>query len=58
VPELIQHEATATSVAAVIERYLTDSAHYESVRKELSSVIEKLGERGASKKVANAILAQ
>ena len=58
VPELIQHDATPASVAAVIERYLTDAAGYESVRKELSSVMHKLGEAGASKKVADAILAQ
>jgi lipid-A-disaccharide synthase len=57
VPELIQHDATPEDVAGVIERYLTDEAFYTSVRGELASVMEKLGEAGASKKVADAIWA-
>jgi lipid-A-disaccharide synthase len=57
VPELIQHEATPAKIAAVIEGYLTDSQHYASVRKELSAVMLKLGEAGASVKVADAIMA-
>lgn len=56
VPELIQHDASAPAVAHVIEGYLTDPERYEAVRRELSSVIEKLGDAGASKKVADAIL--
>ncbi len=58
VPELIQHEAKPAAVARVIERYLADAGHYASVKGELSSVMQRLGEAGASKKVADAILAE
>jgi lipid-A-disaccharide synthase len=57
VPELIQHEATPEQIAAVIEEYLTNAVHYAAVRKELSAVMLKLGDAGASKKVADAIAA-
>jgi lipid-A-disaccharide synthase len=57
VPELIQHDATPEHVAAVIEGYLTSPAHYAAVRKELSAVMLKLGDAGASQKVADAIMA-
>lgn len=56
VPELIQHEAGPERIAHVIGRYLSDSAHYETVRAELSRVTEMMGEPGASKKVAEALL--
>lgn len=57
VPELIQHDATPAHIATVIEEYLTNAAHYAAVRKELSAVMLKLGDAGASKKVADAIMA-
>jgi lipid-A-disaccharide synthase len=58
VPELIQHQANADAIARAVERYLTDDTHVASVRSELSRVMHTLGEAGASKKVADAILNQ
>ncbi len=58
VPELIQHSATPAAVAGIIEAYLADAIRYKAVRNDLSSVMLKLGDAGASIKVADAIMAQ
>lgn len=51
-PELIQDEFTPAAAAAALTPLLTDQAVCEQVRKKLSSVRAKLGEPGASKRVA------
>jgi lipid-A-disaccharide synthase len=56
VPELIQHEADPKAIARVIEDYLSNQPHYEAVRADLARVMHTLGDAGASKKVAEAIL--
>lgn len=56
VPELIQEDFTPERVAAEALRVLTDPAHAASVRRSLREVRGKLGEPGASRRAAAAVL--
>ncbi len=53
VPELIQEEATASNIAGEVSRLLHDVHYYQQVCKELSSIKNKLGKPGASKRAAH-----
>ena len=56
VPELIQDAFTPEAVAAEALRVLTDAAHAARVRLELREVRGRLGEAGASRRAAAAVL--
>jgi len=56
VPELIQDRATAENITYETARMLEDRSYHQSICQELSSVKGKLGEAGASKRVANIAL--
>lgn len=56
VPEFIQHRATAANLATEALRYLRDESLLSSVRKDLEQVRGRLGQTGASAKVAQRIL--
>ena len=56
VPELIQSEATAERIASEVARMLEDSLYYQGICEELTSIKEKLGEPGASKRTAQIAL--
>ena len=55
-PELIQHDATPSKVAAAARGLLEDPRRYAALRKELASLREKLGRPGAAQRAAEAIL--
>jgi lipid-A-disaccharide synthase len=57
VPELIQDDFTPERVAAEALTLLTDRSRAESMRRELRRVRERLGEPGASRRAAGAVLA-
>ena len=56
VPELIQDDFTPERVAAEALRVLNDPAHAESVRRDLHEVRRRLGNPGASRRAAEAVL--
>lgn len=56
VPELIQHRATGANLAREALKILRDESALAAMRDELSKVKEKLGEIGASRRVAERIL--
>lgn len=56
VPECIQGRATAANLVREALRLLNDDAALEAARQELSLVRQKLGESGASQRVADHIL--
>ena len=56
VPELIQDECTPQAVAGELVRYLTEPLHARQTRDGLGEVRARLGERGASARVAAAVL--
>lgn len=56
VPELIQDDFTPERVAAEALRVLNDPAHAAAVRRDLREVRAKLGEPGASRRAAHAVL--
>ena len=56
VPEFIQHRATASIMAHEVLRLLSDNEAMLTMKKELSAVRGKLGEFGASARVAQRIL--
>ena len=56
VPEFIQHKATGSAMAKEALRILRDEPLVESIKLELSKVRERLGEAGASHRVAERIL--
>jgi lipid-A-disaccharide synthase len=56
VPELIQHAFTPEAVAEEALSMLLDPARRKAVREGLARVRERLGERGASRRAAEAIL--
>jgi lipid-A-disaccharide synthase len=56
VPELIQHECTAESIAAETVSFLTDEARAGDTRRALGEVRAKLGSAGASGRAAEAVL--
>ncbi len=55
VQEFIQHEATPEKVAAEILRLLADDDYRSQVRRKLSVVREKMGEKGCSARVARMV---
>ncbi len=55
VPELLQHHVTGDRIAEEV-RHLLVPDHYERVRSELAGVKAKLGEPGASRRAAEAIM--
>lgn len=52
VPELLQHEVTAPTIAAELSAIITVPARKYKIQQALKEVREKLGESGASEKVA------
>jgi lipid-A-disaccharide synthase len=52
VPELIQHDAEPVRIAAEISRFLTDAPYAAAVAAKLRGVRDKLGNGGASARVA------
>ena len=56
VPELIQDDFTPEAVAGEAVRLLTDGAYASDMRRELQAVRSKLGDRGASRRAARAVL--
>ena len=56
VPELIQNEATAERITLEATRMLEDSLYHQSICEELKLTRGKLGEPGASKRVAQIAL--
>ena len=57
VPELIQAEFTADHVAGEVVSLLTDTARAGTMRRDLADVRTRLGESGASRRAARAVLA-
>ena len=58
VPEFLQHEARPNSISRSLLQLMTDPAQREQMISAFDAIIEKLGETGASAKVAQAILAE
>ena len=56
VPELIQDAFTPASVCAEAVRMLTDPAHAARIRQDLREVRTRLGDPGASRRAAEAVL--
>jgi len=56
VPELIQHQVTVQRIVDAASRLLGNEALRSAMKKELAAVKGLLGSKGASRKVANAIL--
>ena len=56
VPEFLQHEAKPKEIALAMLRLMNDSAAREKMIAEFATIVEKLGEAGASAKAAQAIL--
>ena len=56
VPELIQDAFTPESVAREAVRMLTDEVYVEGIRRDLHAVKGKLGDPGASRRAARAVL--
>jgi lipid-A-disaccharide synthase len=55
VPEFIQNKAIPNRIAEEMYEILTDRERYKTIQNELKKVKEKLGEDGASKKVAQIV---
>ena len=58
VPELVQDAFTAAAVSAEVVRFLTDAPHAAAARRALGEVRERLGGAGASRRAAQAVLAE
>jgi len=56
VPELLQDEVDAESIAAVSSEILNSPEYYNQIKEDLESVVTKLGTSGATKKVAQMVL--
>ncbi|MDD2661609.1 MAG: lipid-A-disaccharide synthase [Methylococcales bacterium] len=56
IKELIQHEATASNLAAEVQRILTDKLYAEEMRANLIQVRQQLGQGGGSKNMAELAL--
>ena len=56
VPELIQDDFTAEAVCAHAVRMLTDPEYAQQVRRDLREVRQRLGDPGASRRAAEAVL--
>lgn len=57
VPELLQNEATGQRLYEEAIRILEDRSAYDEMRRDLAKVRDALGEPGASKRAAEAVLA-
>jgi lipid-A-disaccharide synthase len=55
VPERFQSEVTAPKIAALLERYIEDPAYRHQVEEELGQVRSYLGDKGATRRVAQAL---
>jgi lipid-A-disaccharide synthase len=55
-PEFIQHDATPENLANEALNLLDHPARRESIQRKLSAVVASLGESGASRRAADAIL--
>ncbi len=53
VPELIQAKLTADGIFREVMDLLKDAERYKKMKEALANVVRKLGEKGASEKVAN-----
>jgi len=51
-PELVQKDATAPKIATTADRLLSDPAAYDAMQKALQDIRVKLGQAGASERVA------
>jgi lipid-A-disaccharide synthase len=58
VPELIHDEATPDRLAEETERLLADGHAYEEMKAALLTVRKALGDPGASRRAAEAVLAE
>jgi lipid-A-disaccharide synthase len=58
IPELIQHRATPSRLAAEARRILEDAPYREGMRAEMARVRSLLGSPGASARAAGVVLAQ
>ena len=58
VPELVQDAFTAAAVSTEVVRFLTDAPHAAAARRALGEVRERLGGAGASRRAAEAVLAE
>ena len=56
VPELIQGDVNPKTIAETVNPMLVDSSHNQRIRQSLGTVRVKLGEPGASKRAAEAIV--
>jgi lipid-A-disaccharide synthase len=56
-PEFIQRDATAENLARAALELLNDPARRDSIRAKLAKVVESLGEPGAARRAAQAVLA-
>src|SRR5262249_41189328 len=55
VPEMFQEECTPEKLSAELERYLDDPKYFEQTRNELGQIVHRLGDRGATGRVAQAL---
>lgn len=58
VPEFLQHEARPNAIADALLQLLDDRAARQEMISSFDAIIEKLGEAGASRRAAQAILAE
>ena len=56
VPELMQDDFTAENLKTEVLKYLNDDEYYNDTVKELEKVADSIGEKGAGRKVAQAVL--
>ena len=52
IPELVQKEATAASIAATAQNLLDDPDAYQRMQREMNAIRKRLGSSGASERVA------
>ncbi len=57
VPELIQHQLTAAALVEEVMRILQEKSYQEAMRRDLSVIRTRLGSAGASRRVAEGIIA-
>ncbi|MEA2104494.1 MAG: lipid-A-disaccharide synthase [Candidatus Cloacimonadota bacterium] len=56
IPELIQNEANIKNITENIEKYLLDEGNYLSMKNQISTIEDKLGNKSASENVVKIIL--
>lgn len=56
VPELIQHECNGQKIAEHVLQYLNDTDYYNDIKSQLEDTRSKLGESGASRRVAETVI--